>query len=76
MDIERTKRLLSSGIEGGNKVKAVREVIQTYTERKQDMYDDTAEMFKPSIDAQKSIKKSIDEKQDEVINQLQENQKK
>ena len=29
MDIERMKRLLSSGIEAGNKVKAVREVIKT-----------------------------------------------
>ena len=38
MDIERMKRLLSSGIEAGNKVKAAREVIKTYTTQKQDMY--------------------------------------
>ena len=75
MDIERMKNLLTSGIEAGNKVKAVREVVKTYNRQKQDMYDDTAEILKPSIDAQKSVKESIDEKQDKVIEQLQENQK-
>ena len=75
MDIERMKKLLTSGIEAGNRVKAVREVVKTYITQKQDMYDDTAEILKPSIDAKKSIKESIDEKQDKVIEQLQENQK-
>ena len=75
MDIERMKKLLNSGIEAENNVNAVREVIKTYNTQKQDMYDDTAEILKPSIDAQKSVKESIDEKQDKVIEQLQENQK-
>ena len=75
MDIERMKKLLSSGIEAGNKVKAVREVIKTYNRQKQDMYDETAEILKPSIDAQKEVKQTIDEKQDKIIKQLQENQK-
>ena len=55
------KRLLSSGIEAGNKLKAVREVIKTYTKQKQDMYDDTKELLKP-IEVQKEVKKSIDKK--------------
>ena len=38
MDIERMKSLLSSGIEAGNKVKAVREVIKTFNTPKQAMY--------------------------------------
>ena len=71
MDIERMKKLLTSGIEAGNKVKEVREVVKTYNRQKQDMYDETAEILKPSIDVQKNI----DEKQDKVIKQLQENQK-
>jgi len=75
MDIERMKKLLKSGIDTGNKVKAVREVVKTYNTQKQDMYDDTAEILKPSIDAQKSVKESIDKKHDKVIEQLQENQK-
>ena len=70
MDIERMKKLLTSGIEAGNKVKAVREVVKTYKTQKQDMYDDTAEILKPSIDVQKKVKKTIDNKQDELITQL------
>ena len=73
MDIERMKRLLSSGIEAENKVKAARKVIKTYTKRKQDMYDDTSEILKPSIDVQKKVKKTIDEKQNKLIEKLQEN---
>ena len=75
MDIERMKKLLESGIEAGNKVKAVREVIKTYDTRKQDMYDNTSEILKPSIEVQKRVRETIDEKQDKMIEQLQENQK-
>ena len=63
MDIERMKKLLSSGIKAGNKVKAVREVIKTYKTQKQDMYDDTAEILKPSLDIQKEIKEQTDKTQ-------------
>ena len=70
MDIERMKKFLTSGIEAGNKVKAVREVVKTYKTQKQDMYDDTAEILKPSIEVQKKVKKTIDNKQDELITQL------
>ena len=73
MDIERMKKLLTSGIEAGNKVKAVREVVKTYKTQKQDMYDDTKEILKPSIEVQKKVKKTIDEKQNKLIEKLQEN---
>ena len=75
MDIERMEKLLASEIEAGKKVKEVREVIKTYKTQKQDMYDETAEILKPSIEVQKEVKKTIDEKQDKMIEQLQENQK-
>ena len=70
------KKLLTSGIEAGNMVKAVREVVKTHETQKRDMYDDTAEIFKPTIDVQKSIKESVDKKQDELIEQLKNNQEK
>ena len=73
MDIERMKKLLSSGIEAGNKVKEVRKVLKTYKTQKQDMYDDTAEILKPSIEVQKKVKATIDEKQNKLIEKLQEN---
>lgn len=67
------KKLLSSRIEAGNKVKEVREVIKSYKTQKQDMYDDTAEILKPSIEIQKKVKETIDEKQNKLIKKLQEN---
>ena len=73
MDIERTEKLLASEIEAGKKVKEVREVIKTYKTQKQDMYDETAEIFKRSIDVQKEVKQTIDEKQDKIIKKLEEN---
>ena len=74
MDIEQIQKLINNKIEAGNKVKEVRKVIKTYKTQKQDMYDDTAEILKPSIEVQKEVKKTIDEKQDKIIKQLQENQ--
>ena len=73
MDIDRMKKLLTSGIEAGNKLKAVREVVKTYKTQKQDMYDDTKEILKPSIEVQKNVKTTIDEKQNKLIEKLQEN---
>ena len=70
MDIESMKKLLNRKIEVGKKVNEVREVIKNYNKEKRDMSDYTEELFKPSIKAQKDIKKVIDDKQDELINQL------
>ena len=64
------EKLLASEIEAAKKVKEVREVIKTYDKQKQDMYLGTKEFFKPSINVQKSVKKTIDQKQDESITQL------
>ena len=76
MDIEQIQKLINNKIEAGNKVKEVRKVIKTYKTQKQDMYDDTAEILKPSIDVQKEVKQTIDEKQDKIIKKLEENQEK
>ena len=64
------KKFLNRKIEVGKKVNEVREVVKNYNREKRAMHDDTAELFKPSIKAQKDIKKAIDDKQDELINQL------
>ena len=73
MDIEQIQKLINNKIEAGNKVKEVRKVIKTYKTQKQDMYDDTSEILKPSIKVQKELKKTIDEKQNKLIEKLQEN---
>ena len=59
MDIERMKKLLNRKIEVGKKVEKVRKVIKNQNKEKRDMYDYTAELFKPSIDEQKSLKKVL-----------------
>ena len=59
MDIERMKKLLNRKIEVGKKVEKVRKVIKNQNKENRDMYDYTAELFKPSIDEQKSLKKVL-----------------
>ena len=73
MDIEQIQKLINNKIKAGNKVKEVRKAIKTYKTQKQDMYDDTAEILKPSIKVQKELKNTIDEKQNKLIEKLQEN---
>ena len=73
MDIKQIQKLINEKIEAGNKVKKVREAIKEYKTQKQDMYDDTAEILKPSIKVQEEVKKTIDEKQNKLIEKLQEN---
>ena len=66
MDIERHKKLITSEIEAGDATGQVRNIIQIEKISKQDKYDITAERLKPTIDVQKSI----DDKQDKMIEQL------
>ena len=73
MDIEKIQKLINNKIEAGNKVKEVRKVIKTYKTQKKDMYDDKAEILKPSIKVQKELKNTTDEKQNKLIEKLQEN---
>lgn len=65
---------LSAKKKAGNKVKEVRKVIENYETHKEDVDRDVEEFFKPSIKAQEEVKKTIDKKQDELIEQLKENQ--
>ena len=53
----------------------MRDELKEYKQAKQDAYQGVSEIYKPMIDVQKSVKESIDEKQDELIEQLQKNQK-
>ena len=70
MDIERMKKLLNSKIEVGKKVNEVREVVKNYNKEKRDMFDYTEKLFQPTIKSQKEIKKAIDDKQNELIDQI------
>ena len=75
MDISQFQKISNSKIEAGREIRAVRNDLKEYKEAKQDVQEGLSETFKPIIDVQKSVQKSIDEKQDKVIEQLQKNQK-
>ena len=53
----------------------MRNDLKEYKEAKQDAYEGLSETYKPIIDVQQSIQKRNDEKQDELIKQLQQNQR-
>ena len=74
MDIKQFKKLSDSKIEAGRKTRAVRNELKQYKEVKQDAYDGVSESLQPLLDVEKSVKESIDKKQDELIEQLQKNQ--
>ena len=75
MDIERIKRLSESKIKADYSVKKVRNTLKEYRIGRQDVQEDLSEVYKPIVKAQEDVKKTIDEKQDAVIKQLQKNQK-
>ena len=75
MDIERFEKISNQKIKTGVKTKAVRDGLKEYEHAKQDQYEGVSELYKPIIDVEKSVKESIDQKQDELIEQLQWNQK-
>ena len=71
MDISQFQKLSNSKIEAGRTIRAVRNDLKEYKEAKQDAYEGLSETYKPIIDVQQSI----DKKQNELIEQLQKNQR-
>ena len=75
MDIERIKRLSESKIKADDSVKKVRNTLKEYRIGRQDVQEDLSEAYKPIVKTQEDVKKTIDEKQNIIIDQLQKNQK-
>ena len=74
MDIEEYKKLARNKLEADALTKQVRDVIKITKWQKQDAREGFKETFKPLIESQDSVKKSIDKQQDSLIKQLQANQ--
>ena len=74
MDIEEYKKLARNKIEADALTRQVRDVIKITKWEKQNMREGFKETFKPLIESQDSIKKSIDEQQNATIAQLKKNQ--
>ena len=75
MDIERIKRLSELKIKADDSVKKVRNTLKEYRIGRQDVQEDLSEVYKPIVKGQEDVKKTIDEKQDKLLEQLQKNQK-
>ena len=75
MDIERIKRLTALKIKADDSVKKVRNTLKEYRIGRQDIQEDLSEVYKPIVKGQEDVKKTIDEKQDKLLEQLQKNQK-
>ena len=74
MNIEEYKKLARNKIEADALTRQVRDVIKTTKWQKQNIREGFTETFKPLIESQDSIKKSIDEQQNATIAQLKANQ--
>ena len=75
MDIETIKRISEAKIKAGNIVNSVRNTLKEYEHVKQDTQEDLLEVYKPIVQSQEAVKKSIDEQQDKILEQLQNNQR-
>ena len=74
MDIQEYKKLARNKIEADTLTRKVRDVLKITKWEKQDAREGFKETFKPLIESQDSIKKSIDEQQNATIAQLKANQ--
>ena len=75
MDIERIKKISDAKIKAGNATKRVRFALKEYEHGTQDVQEQLSEVYKPIVKAQEAVKKTIDEKQDNMLEQLKKNQK-
>ena len=74
MDIEEAKKFARNKIKSDSITKQVRDIIKITKWQKQDMREGFKETFQPLLESNESIKKSIDEQQNETIAQLKKNQ--
>jgi len=69
------KSISEAKINAGNVVNKVRNTLKEYEHGIQNVQEELSEVYKPIVKAQEDVKQKIDEKQDEMLEQLQKNQK-
>ena len=74
MDIERFKKISEAKINAGNATIQVRNTLKEYKHGTQDVQEELSEVYKPIVKAQETVKQTIDENQDKMLDQLQKNQ--
>ena len=74
MNLEETKKIIENKIKAEVLTRNVRNQIKSYMDQKQNVREGFKATFQPLIASQDAVKKSIDNQQNKLINQLQENQ--
>ena len=74
MDIEEVKKFARNKIYSDYFTKNVRQTLKEEEWKKQDRIESLKELYQPIIESQNNIKKSLDDRQNENINRIQNNQ--
>ena len=74
MDVEKERKILEARLKADRLMKDVGKKLQEYDDQRQDLRVERAEIFQPITTQVKEVKKTIDERQDKLLEKLTENQ--
>ena len=74
MDIEKYRKNVEESLKADRLMRKVGKEIQEYDDQQQDVRIERAEIFQPITSEVKEVKKTIDDRQDKLLEQLKENQ--
>ena len=74
MNVEKYRKQVEESLEADQALKEVGKVLQEYDDQRQDLRIERAEIFQPITTHVKEVKKTIDDRQDKLLEKLTENQ--
>ena len=74
MDVEKYRKYVEERLNADQSMKAVGKKLQEYDDQRQDLRIERAEIFQPITTHVKEVKKSIDDRQDKLLEELKDNQ--
>ena len=74
MNVEKFKKQVEETLEADQALRAVGRELQEYDDQRQDLRIERAEIYQPIVTQVKEVKKSIDDRQDKLLDKLTENQ--
>ena len=74
MNVEKYRKQVEESLEADQALKKVGKVLQEYDDQRQDLRIERAEIFQPITTHVKEVKKSVDDRQDKLLEKLTDNQ--
>ena len=74
MNVEKYRKQVEEALEADQALREVGKVLQEYDDQRQDLRIERAEIFQPITTHVEEVKKSIDDRQDKLLEELKENQ--